>query len=235
MRVLMLAVVATLIAAPALGQQHESESLSTPDEGTAPIAETSGTTGPINPAALNWTDRDWRVNVRDLLGEQAAAEGTAKHELTRELLKLYNSIEQVELASRDQRVLASKLENRLLRARQEILVAQEEAEKQQPANVNARPGGGQLANNGVMAQVGQFMGQQFNQFAGGGNRNPVDDEGAELVELIEKTIDPDSWEINGGNGTIVYFGNLRVLVVRNTRDVHGQLQDLGDALRKVGN
>ena len=45
----------------------------------------------------------------------------------------------------------------------------------------------------------------------------------ELIELIQNTIAPDSWDINGGNGSIRYFSLLRVLVVRQTGEVHHQI------------
>ncbi|QDU76166.1 hypothetical protein Pan97_32110 [Bremerella volcania] len=52
----------------------------------------------------------------------------------------------------------------------------------------------------------------------------IDERGAdELIELITTTIDPETWEVHGGKGSIFYFSNLRVLVVRQTQDVHAKL------------
>ena len=52
----------------------------------------------------------------------------------------------------------------------------------------------------------------------------IDQRGAdELIELITTTIDPDTWEVHGGKGSIFYFSNYRVLVVRQTQDVHAKL------------
>ena len=42
-----------------------------------------------------------------------------------------------------------------------------------------------------------------------------------LVDVIQEAIEPDSWRMHGGNGTIVSFGTQ--LVVRNTIAVHQQL------------
>ena len=64
----------------------------------------------------------------------------------------------------------------------------------------------------------------------GGNNElekAADANGADLVDLIQKTVDPASWDVNGGVGSIVYFNNLRVLVVRQTGD--GQ-EDVGGVL-----
>ena len=47
-----------------------------------------------------------------------------------------------------------------------------------------------------------------------------------LVELIQRTIRPDFWEVTGGPGTIQYFAMRRVLVVRATTQVHEELAAL---------
>ncbi len=56
--------------------------------------------------------------------------------------------------------------------------------------------------------------------------------GADLVDLIQKTVDPPSWDVNGGPGSIMYFNNLRVLVVRQTGDGHDDVGGLLGGLRK---
>jgi hypothetical protein len=44
-----------------------------------------------------------------------------------------------------------------------------------------------------------------------------------LIDLITRTIEPDSWAENGGRGTISYFAPVHALVVRNTLHVHEQI------------
>lgn len=44
-----------------------------------------------------------------------------------------------------------------------------------------------------------------------------------LIDLITNTIEPETWEANGGRGRIIYFSPLRVLVIRNSQDVHEQI------------
>lgn len=52
----------------------------------------------------------------------------------------------------------------------------------------------------------------------------MDRKGAqELIELITTTIDPETWDINGGKGSIFYFSNLQVLVIRQTQEVHEKI------------
>jgi hypothetical protein len=68
----------------------------------------------------------------------------------------------------------------------------------------------------------------------GGRAGPPD-WGPELVELIERTISPDFWDVHGGSGTIRYYAPLQVLVVRATDEMHhrvgGVIRDLRDAGR----
>jgi len=62
----------------------------------------------------------------------------------------------------------------------------------------------------------------------------IPDFGPGLVDLIERTIAPDFWDVNGGPGTIVYYAPLRVLVVRATSEVHGNVRGVLGGLRAAG-
>ncbi len=53
-----------------------------------------------------------------------------------------------------------------------------------------------------------------------------------LIELITRTIKPDSWSDRGGPGTIEYYPLTMSLVINQTADVQGQVQDLLAALRR---
>ena len=50
----------------------------------------------------------------------------------------------------------------------------------------------------------------------------------ELIDLITATIEPQSWQDNGGRGTITYYQPLKVLVIRNNQRVHEQIGGLLD-------
>lgn len=54
----------------------------------------------------------------------------------------------------------------------------------------------------------------------------------ELINLIQNTIEPDSWDVNGGKGHIMFFGQLNVLVIRATGEVHEQIGGGLDQLRR---
>ncbi|GIW92297.1 MAG: hypothetical protein KatS3mg110_0338 [Pirellulaceae bacterium] len=58
------------------------------------------------------------------------------------------------------------------------------------------------------------------------------DYGPALVELIQRTIVPRFWDVNGGPGTIVYYRPAMVLVVRATPGMHLEVADGLDRLRR---
>ncbi len=62
---------------------------------------------------------------------------------------------------------------------------------------------------------------------------PADERAAgELISLIQDTIAPDSWDVRGGKGTIRYYPNFHVLVIRNTAEVHRQIGGTLKQLKK---
>ena len=63
--------------------------------------------------------------------------------------------------------------------------------------------------------------------AGGAAADP-----RQLVDLIQATVRPESWEANGGTGTIRYFDNGHGLVVSAPEDVHEELDNLLRQLRR---
>jgi hypothetical protein len=52
-----------------------------------------------------------------------------------------------------------------------------------------------------------------------------------LIDLIETTIAPTTWQRAGGQGTIRYYRPLRVLVIRQTGEIHDQLGGLLQGVR----
>ncbi|GEM_PF-2510245 len=55
-----------------------------------------------------------------------------------------------------------------------------------------------------------------------------------LIALIENTVDPDSWESRGGNGTASYIGGrIKALVIRQTDEVHRQIGGTLGAVRRA--
>ncbi len=76
------------------------------------------------------------------------------------------------------------------------------------------------------------------------SKKPVDEKAAmlagggagaqaiQLIDLIQNTIEPDSWQVNGGKGSIYYFDQLKVLVIRQTGEVHHQIGGVLEQLRR---
>ncbi len=88
------------------------------------------------------------------------------------------------------------------------------------------------ANSGTSALGGSALGGSAR---GGGARGGggAFDYGPSLVDLIQRTIVPDFWDVNGGPGTIVYYRPLMCLVVRATSDVHHRIGGAVGAIRDV--
>jgi hypothetical protein len=89
----------------------------------------------------------------------------------------------------------------------------------------------------ALAQKRQQQRNEFRARRAGRISKPGDSAGGgeianavELIELIQNTIAPDTWDVNGGNGSISYFRLLKVLVVRQTGEVHHQI---GNGLSKL--
>jgi hypothetical protein len=89
----------------------------------------------------------------------------------------------------------------------------------------------QPANGGLGARNGVLGGQ--NRVIGGQNGAQQDfDYGPDLVNLIQTVIAPRTWDVNGGPGSVIYYRNLRALVISAPSEVHGQIGDALGQLRK---
>ena len=94
-----------------------------------------------------------------------------------------------------------------------------------------------MGNASVLAQLAASdmipgsQGSLPTSVGGGGGAAMADF--SSLIELITTTIEPDSWEDVGGAGTIKEFrGNLS-LVISATQQVHEQIRDLLEQLRRL--
>jgi hypothetical protein len=84
-----------------------------------------------------------------------------------------------------------------------------------------------------LALLGESQGGPGYLVALGGRAVPAD-HGPELVDLIERTINPAFWDTNGGPGSIYYYAPLHCLVVRATSEVHAKLGATVEGLRAAG-
>lgn len=65
--------------------------------------------------------------------------------------------------------------------------------------------------------------------AGGGSGQAL-----ALVDIIQQTVHPDFWDVNGGPGKVAYFEQGHGLVVLGTEQVHDDVGNLLDQLRRAG-
>lgn len=60
----------------------------------------------------------------------------------------------------------------------------------------------------------------------------VGNEGSNLIALIQSTITPGVWDVNGGNSSIIYYQRVHALVIRAPWNTHGDAQSLIQGLRR---
>ena len=109
-----------------------------------------------------------------------------------------------------------------------------------PMTMMADNQGGGMDNASVLAQMGNngllgggVRGSRSSGFGPGGLGGGVDADFDTLIELITSTIAPTSWDDVGGPGSVVGFeGNLS-LVVSQTQEVHQDIVDLLQQLRRL--
>ncbi|MEX0714917.1 MAG: hypothetical protein WD278_21510 [Pirellulales bacterium] len=172
--------------------------------------------------------RELRAAVQDALAQsaylrkpnsrQTRLRGQAELEsLAHRLLDLHGRLEQSETLASSQRArLSIHVRSRLL-ALADVLARRAADQAGAPVVPSARDD--------------DETGQRTPPGAAGGAAQPGD-LGLELVELIQRTVAPQTWDVNGGQGTIRYWAPLHVLVVRQTGEVHGQIGGVVRGLRR---
>ena len=172
---------------------------------------------------------DLRKQTRDLLKKEADAQDhRVQRSVAMSLCDLYIVLRSDPRYSESSMLRgdAAKLRKRLMR-----LARQTEA-KLNRANV-ARPSDLKLKVDQAVAMTtgptDSYQRTQVQLAAGGGGA--VDDQGWQLVELIQRIIAPDFWQPQGGPGVVRYFAIKQALVIRATSEVHEQVRELLTALR----
>jgi len=216
-----------------------------PYEGTLPLeAETGPPTvaKPAEPAPL--TGRDLQDAVRDALQKWVHPDDAEANQAAIRFLALNQQLlRDTELARSQRSLLLKKVRNRLERLKDQIArrnarlkadgldklpvtVAQIQEKAiviAQMMGMGGMPMGGMAGMPmGGMGAAGIGMGMGGAGGFGAGRA----DLGEDLVDLIQTTIAPDSWEVNGGPGTIRYWRNGMSLIIRQTDEIHGDIDDL---------
>lgn len=201
-----------------------------PDTAQAAVAQ-QPTTATSAARAL----RDINDDVREALRRESAADGADERVVAvLNLAALYNEIIQDDrLASSPSLEMSRRrLRGRLARVKKSIERLLTQLDDGQAAGKAGPPRGG----GNVDSEYAPVTAAASNEGAAakrrGGGAWPGD-QGPALVDLIERTIAPDIWDVNGGQATIVYYEPLRALVVSAPLEVHerviGLLGDLRDA------
>ena len=203
-------------------------------EEQSPVAHLTGHT---LRQAVHATLRRWALPP-DEDAEQAA----------RQFLALYDQLQRdTQLAAPQREQLRGKVRGRLLalsgQISKQVAVRRRLAESRRPKSVNAPDGktdplaqqfGGLVPPGGGFGQGFAHPGGGFGGAGFGGQSQQEDDHGQELVELIQQTIAPHTWDVNGGNGSIYYWRPGRAMVVRQQGEVHEHIGDVLDQLRRAG-
>jgi hypothetical protein len=163
------------------------------------------------PVAAAPSAADLRDQFRDLTLRTARLNDMDPAEVVPDLVDLYqalhepNDVSGRELVDMRQRTRArlEKVRERLLRDRLKLQESQARGARKQ-ARQPAAAGGGSVGVGmpGLAAELANAQ---------------------QLIDVITQTIEPQTWQENGGRGSIHYFAPLHVLVVRNTARVHEQI------------
>jgi hypothetical protein len=152
----------------------------------------------------------------------------------RDLLGIYCELQQdIKLARSTRETLRTTVRARLDQISTQIgkRIASDKANAKTDSKVKSVAAAG---NPRPLAQVGAAVGGGAGFGGQGGAQGAPADNGQILVDLIQNTIAPKSWDVNGGNGSIYYWQQQHAIVVRNTSEVHGEISDALEQLNRAG-
>ena len=193
-------------------------------------AETSA--APLEPRPLAHIERDVSAALKQDATAKTPAERAAAIEA---LCELHAAIVRDERhqESRTLQTYRNKLWSRLTRIKREL--RNDAAAHGKPADAQAeaqmRMPAASLASALALADIAG--GAPSGLLARGGGAQTASNAQA-LIELIERTIEPDFWDVNGGPGAIVYYAPLQCLVIRATSEVHGKIGGVVGGIRDAG-
>ncbi len=206
--------------------------LAAPTTESAASAVSAGSAAQIERTAPPRSGREQKEAVETALRRWAKVADKDADAAACEFLALYHDLQsdsKLPVAQREE--LRRKVRGRLAQLAQKI--SRRLARQTRDA---ARAGPASVSRTKDLAGV---LGQQAGAAAGpaagaGGAANADDDYGPELVDLIQKTIAPTTWDVNGGPGVIYYWRNQRALVITAGDDVHDDVADVLEQLQRAG-
>lgn len=192
---------------------------------TSPKTDTSASPTPA-PTSLRTIRAITRTTANQLRADSGRSDRT---EQLQSGLTLLGTLQEL---NSDPRLSRSKS---LQTARKKLMVRLRQIQKRTEADIRRRKRKPQqiVVDQEVLAQLNQAAG--INAAAAppnAANGNANQDYGTLLVNLIQRTISPNSWDANGGLSSIQYYRPSRALVVRAPQAVHDDLSPLLIQLRK---
>jgi len=204
----------------------------------APVAGTPAMPALEQPVVEPRKGPELRDAVREALARFARPTDQQADHAARVFLALYHELEQDDVLAIWQREgLRQKVRGRLIHLARQIQtrLARERrlAGEKKPARVDLRGQNETLGQFG--GGFGGMGGRGMGMGMGRGGNALVGDASQDLIDLIQRTIAPASWDVNGGPGSIYYFRPGHAMVISNTDEVHNQVGDVLDQLRRLGN
>lgn len=240
----------TLVAlATAATPQQTVESAAVAPAGSPPaIAQSENSSTAVDAADAGSASKDLRKRtgrellaaVRETLARLARAEDEQLEASVEELLFVYEELRNddamaISLRESYTAKVKCRLQQLSVQIQKRIARNKRMAKSNPPEQIRDPAEAGYLAQRagGAGQPVPPRVGNRPSGSRGG--MQPSDDYGQHLVDLIQKTIAPSSWDVSGGLGTIYYWRPGRALVVRQTDEVHDNMGDLLGQLRRAGN
>ncbi len=185
------------------------------------------------------TGRELLAAVRETLARLARPKDDQLEATIEEILFVHQELREDDaMAGSQRKYYTAKVESRLyqmsLQLKKRISRNKRLAKRKPPQQIRVPENSGEH----LAQRVGGGAAPVPPRVGGGGapvrGRQPNDDYGQHLVDLIQKTIAPSTWDVNGGLGTIYYWRPGRALVVRQTGEVHDKMGDALGQLRRAG-
>jgi len=147
------------------------------------------------------------------------------------LVETYRLLQRdAKMSNRERANLKYRLRSRMIVAGDKIVAkARRDMKKRKREEAKAKrekkKAGKQSSSTGRPSDYASPKDKDEGASGGGGEK-----EGEALVELIRTVIAPDSWDVNGGPGAIVYYKPLKVLVIYQTQEIHWLIGGFRNAL-----
>lgn len=172
--------------------------------------------------------RDLRRSVKAALAKPLGEDAEEHASQARELLALHAKVTAREsLTTSERERLLTRLRGRLARLAKSLArdLADVRANESKAATGSESAAG---VSQSASASTSGLAQTPPPGAAGGASQTDAQS----LIDLIQATIAPSSWDVNGGQGSIVYWQLGQALVVRQTSEVHEQLGGVVGRLRK---